>query len=170
MKFLMESQTLQMTLLVLVILGVLYALYMKYGKEGYTDMYTEEAAIAENLTKQKYESQRLPEEDLVGQEEGRGKILRDVARQDEMTTYPEDLMPRYSAEDSWAVANPETSGSVNQQNLLEPGYHTGIDTQTSTQKISTYDIRELPPVAKEQVSPWNNSTVLPDPHRRGLKQ
>lgn len=170
MKFLMESQTLQMTLLVLVILGVVYSLYMKYGKEGYTDAYTEEAAIAENPTKQRYEDQRLPEEDLVGQEEGRGVMLKDAAKQDEMTTYPEDLMPQYEAEDSWAVANPETSGSVNQQNLLEPGYHIGIDTQTSTQKISTYDIRAQPLIPKEQVSIWNNSTVLPDPHRRGLSQ
>ena len=84
----------------------------------------------------------------------------DCMPRDKLTA--EDLLPKDAVDSKWAQVNPAGQGSVGDQNFLSAGYHVGIDTQMSSLKIANYDLRPSPVIQQRQVSPWNQSTVMPD--------
>jgi hypothetical protein len=75
---------------------------------------------------------------------------------------PEDLLPKYSAENEFAKENP-VSKLLKEQNFLVSGYHVGINTVMQSNKIPYQDIRSLPPIPKENVGPWNQSSFEQSP-------
>ena len=77
-----------------------------------------------------------------------------------------DLLPKDAANSTWAQVVPAAQGDVDNQNYLSAGFHMGINTISSTNKIASYDLRSTPPNPKLSVSPWMNSTVEPDQSRR----
>lgn len=75
---------------------------------------------------------------------------------------PSELLPR-DTNSQWATLNPNTnSNNVMIPDLLDAGYHIGLDTIGQTLKNPSYDIRSSPLIPKTSVSPWNNSTFEPD--------
>lgn len=52
--------------------------------------------------------------------------------------------------------------------FVHPKEHMGINTVGSSRKNGTHDIRGDIPNPQIKVSPWNNSTIVPDPYARGL--
>ena len=46
--------------------------------------------------------------------------------------------------------------------LLQAGYHIGLDTIGQTLRNPTYDLRSDPVIPKQDVGPWNQSTIEPD--------
>jgi hypothetical protein len=88
------------------------------------------------------------------------KLPTDCMPRDKITA--EDLLPKDAANSKWAQVNPAGQGSVGDQNFLSAGYHVGVDTQMSSMKIANYDLRPSPVIEQKQVSPWNQSTVMPD--------
>lgn len=83
-----------------------------------------------------------------------------VAGADQMK--PEDLLPKYDAENEFAKENP-VSKLLKEQNFLISGYHVGINTVMQSNKIPYHDIRSLPPIPKENVGPWNQSSFEQSP-------
>lgn len=84
-----------------------------------------------------------------------GSKSKDVAN-------PSDLLPQ-SGGNSWAKLNP--NANVNQvviPDLLEAGYHIGLDTIGQTMKNPNLQERSEPIIPKQAVSPWNNSSYEPD--------
>jgi hypothetical protein len=80
---------------------------------------------------------------------------------------PQDLLPKPSAEASqFLSSNPSTGGSPEQRNLLDAGFHFGIDTVAQTNKNPNYQLRSEPPIARCHVIPFNASTIGPDPAAR----
>lgn len=75
---------------------------------------------------------------------------------------PEDLLPKYGAENEFAKENP-VSKLLKEQNFLISGYHVGINTVMQSNKIPYQDIRSLPPIPKENVGPWNQSSFEQSP-------
>lgn len=75
---------------------------------------------------------------------------------------PEDLLPKYGAESEFAKENP-VSKLLKEQNFLISGYHVGINTVMQSNKIPYQDIRSLPPIPKENVGPWNQSSFEQSP-------
>jgi len=74
---------------------------------------------------------------------------------------PSDLLPQDSNA-SWGGLN-----SVNQQNiampdLLQAGYHIGLDTIGQTLRNANYQLRSDPVIPKSDVGPWNQSTIEGD--------
>lgn len=68
-----------------------------------------------------------------------------------------DLLPKY--EDATAFAKENQVGNLlKEQNFLQAGYHTGINTIVQSNKIPYSDIRSMPPIPKSQVGPWNQSS------------
>ena len=62
---------------------------------------------------------------------------------------PSDLLPEASAEASQFLAsNPPTKGSPDNRNLLQAGYHIGIDTVCQTNKNANLQLRSDPPIAR----------------------
>lgn len=74
---------------------------------------------------------------------------------DQLTTA--DLLPKYDDANSFAKQNP-VSQLLQEQNFITSGYHMGINTVVQSNKIPYLDIRELPPIAKQSVGPWSQSS------------
>lgn len=70
---------------------------------------------------------------------------------------PEDLLPVYDEANEFAKQNP-VSKLLEEQNFLVSGYHTGINTIMQSNKIAYHDLRSLPPIPKEYVGPWSQSS------------
>lgn len=78
-----------------------------------------------------------------------------VSGQPQLTTA--DLLPVYDDANSFAKENP-VSKLLQEQNFLQAGYHMGINTIVSSNKIPYLDLRSAPPVAKGETGPWNQSS------------
>jgi hypothetical protein len=74
---------------------------------------------------------------------------------------PEDLLPKDS-NSQWASLNPISQGNVAIPDLLQSGYHIGLDTIGQTLKNPNYQLRSDPVIEKKFVSPWNQSTIEGD--------
>jgi cell division protein FtsX len=70
---------------------------------------------------------------------------------------PDELLPKYDDANEFAKQNP-VSKLLKEQNFLVSGYHVGINTVMQSNKIPYHDLRSAPPIPKEDVSPFNNSS------------
>lgn len=82
---------------------------------------------------------------------------------------PEDLLPKDAANSKWAQAHPAGQGDIKDQNFLTAGYHMGYNTQGSSLRNASHDLRATPPNPRYTVSVWNQSTIEPDLNRRSLE-
>jgi|TARA_B110000285_G_scaffold54463_1_gene62022 hypothetical protein len=81
------------------------------------------------------------------------------------TLEPSDLLPS-DKNNEWAKLNPSGQGELADVNLLQAGYHSGINTVAGqAMRNSNLQLRSDPPVNKENVGPWNNSTIEADSSR-----
>ena len=83
----------------------------------------------------------------------------------------EDLLPK---EDSQAikdfnVAKPAGEGILNGINLLDSGFHIGVNTVGQSLRNANLQIRSEPPNPQVQVSPFLNTTIGPDLMRKSLE-
>lgn len=74
---------------------------------------------------------------------------------------PSDLLPQDS-NSQWASLNPIGNGQVAMPDLLQAGYHIGLDTIGQTLKNANLQLRSDPIIAKSDVGPWNQSTYEAD--------
>ena len=74
----------------------------------------------------------------------------------------DELLPKYDDANAFAKENP-VSKLLKEQNFLISGYHVGINTVMQSNKIPYQDIRSLPPIPKENVGPWNQSSYEQSP-------
>jgi hypothetical protein len=76
---------------------------------------------------------------------------------------PTELLPK-DTNSEWASLNPVGVGGdgIQSPDLLQSGYHIGIDTIGQTLKNPSYDLRSDPVIEKKNISPWNMSTIEPD--------
>jgi hypothetical protein len=72
---------------------------------------------------------------------------------------PSDLLPQ-DKNSQWATLNPTLNpNNVIIPDLLEAGYHIGLDTIGQTLRNANLQLRSDPIIPKRDVSPWNNSTM-----------
>jgi hypothetical protein len=88
------------------------------------------------------------------------QINKVVAGSDKLSA--DELLPKYDDANAFVKQNP-VSKLLKEQNFLISGYHTGINTVMQSNKISYQDIRSLPPIPKENVGPWNQSSYEQSP-------
>jgi hypothetical protein len=74
---------------------------------------------------------------------------------------PSDLLPKDS-NSQWASLNPISQGNVAIPDLLQSGYHIGLDTIGQTLKNPNYQLRSDPIIEKKDTGPWQQSTIEPD--------
>lgn len=93
------------------------------------------------------------------------------------TCYPqpelkaEDLLPK---EDSAAIkefniAKPAGDGILSGVNMLDAGFHVGVNTVGQSLRNANRQLRSEPPNPQVNVSPWLMSTIGPDLMRRPLE-
>jgi len=77
-------------------------------------------------------------------------------------TDPSQLLPNSKGAD-WGNLYPvQNDGGVYVPSLTDPSFQIGINTISSTLKNASLDIRSQPIIPKVQLSPWNNSSFVPD--------
>lgn len=76
---------------------------------------------------------------------------------------PSDLLP-IDQNSQWSALNPSTmtQGNVLMPDLLQAGYHIGLDTIGQSLRNANLQLRSDPIIPKSDVGPWNNSTMEPD--------
>ncbi len=76
---------------------------------------------------------------------------------------PHELLPA-DANSQWAALNPVNmnQGSILNGDMLQAGYHIGLDTIGQTMKNANLQLRSDPIIPKQEVGPWNQSTYEPD--------
>ena len=75
---------------------------------------------------------------------------------------PSDLVPA-DKNSQWSTLNPSMrQNNVIVPDLLEAGYHIGLDTIGQTLRNANLQERSDPVIPKQEISPWNNSTIEPD--------
>jgi hypothetical protein len=80
---------------------------------------------------------------------------------------PSELLPSSLPADQnsqWAALNPAAAnpGAIAMPDLLQPGYHIGLDTIGQTLRNANLQLRSDPIIPKADVGPWMNSTIEPD--------
>ena len=76
---------------------------------------------------------------------------------------PIDLLPN-DKNSEWKDLNPASVSDegVKMPDMLEAGYHIGLDTIGQSMKNANLQLRAQPPVPKVNVGPWNQSTIEAD--------
>ena len=81
---------------------------------------------------------------------------------------PSELLPT-DVNSQWASLNPSSQNNPQTPDLLQAGYHIGLDTVGQTMKNPNLQLRSDPIIVNTLNSPWNNSTVEPDLLRQPLE-
>jgi hypothetical protein len=81
-----------------------------------------------------------------------------------------ELLPNGEIGASWAAVNPAAVGDLKGQNFLDAGYHTNtaIAGVSQTNRNASWDIRSENPNPQSKVGPFLNTTIAPNPFKRGL--
>lgn len=83
---------------------------------------------------------------------------------------PSELLPSVQNDPKWSVLSPSGEGELSNINLLQAGYHSGIDTIGSSLRNANLQVRSEPPnPILNNLSPWNISTITPDNGRPSLE-
>jgi len=78
------------------------------------------------------------------------------------TNQPGDLLPG-DPNSQWSSFNAVTANNGTAiPDLLQAGYHIGLDTIGQTMKNANLQLRSDPAIPKANVGPWNQSTIEPD--------
>lgn len=83
---------------------------------------------------------------------------------------PSDLLPA-DGNSKWAELNPSAikGGDVMMPDLLQAGYHIGLDTIGQSLRNANLQLRSDPIIAKADIGPWNQSTIEADTGRVPLE-
>lgn len=79
-----------------------------------------------------------------------------------------DLLPG-DVNSDWNKVNPSGVGDLCGRNLLNAGHHIGVNTQGCSMRNANRGLRSEPPNPQTQVSPWLQTTICPDLHRKPLE-
>lgn len=112
-------------------------------------------------------------ENMVGDQK-MGELSQDpaLAQLRAASCFPKDqltaqeLLPQNDESNVWAQTYPTGEGSLKDKNLLQAGYHVGINTVGQTLRNANLQLRSDPPCPQQIVSPWLQSTIDPDLNRR----
>ena len=80
----------------------------------------------------------------------------------------QDLLPS-DVNSDWNKVNPSGVGDLCGRNLLNAGHHIGVNTQGCSMRNANRGLRSEPPNPQTQVSPWLQTTICPDLHRKSLE-
>lgn len=81
-----------------------------------------------------------------------------------------ELLPKGEIGASWAAVNPAGMADLKGQNHLQAGYHTNtaIAGVAQTNRNASHDVRAEDPNPQGSVGPFLNTTIEPNPFKRGI--
>ena len=90
----------------------------------------------------------------TGKESFQGYSEKEVAN-------PSELLPK-DENSQWSSLNPVSQSNPQMPDMLQAGYHIGLDTIGQTMKNANLQLRSDPVIQKGDIGPWNQSTIEPD--------
>jgi hypothetical protein len=89
----------------------------------------------------------------------------------ESTLSAAELLPKGEIGASWAAVNPGATEDLKGQNFLQAGYHTNtaLAGVSQTNRNASWDVRSENPNPQGSVGPFLNTTIEPNPFKRGLE-
>jgi hypothetical protein len=137
---------------ILILLAVYF--FMKYYNRESLDNVEADVKPVKELSMAQPDVKAVASPLLVPEEQQR-QVEKVVAGSTQLTA--NDLLPTYDDANDFAKQNP-VSKLLQEQNFLQAGYHMGINTVIQSNKIPYLDIRSCPPIPKQDVGPFNNSS------------
>jgi len=146
-KFFTKDKTLFFILLVV----LLWALYMYSGSKSFMVDQMETGASGATA----HAPAASPAKPAAPTQTG-GYALQPIAN-------PSDLLPK-DQNSQWSSLSPGTmnQGDILMPDLLQAGYHIGLDTIGQTLRNPNLQLRSDPIISKADIGPWNQSTIEPD--------
>jgi len=132
--------------------GVLYFVFKHFNKEMFTEN------LEENTPQEQQPavaSQPAPQPPVVPSPAVAAAAV--VQKSEAPQLEAEDLLPKYDEANDFAQQNP-VSKLLKEQNFLISGYHMGINTVMQSNKMPFHDLRSAPPIPKENVGPFLQSS------------
>lgn len=80
---------------------------------------------------------------------------------------PSELLPK--GQSQWSNLNPSGKGELENINMLSAGYLGGINTVGSSLRNANLQVRSEPPNPRNNVGPWNNTTITGNPYQVPLE-
>ena len=74
---------------------------------------------------------------------------------------PNDLLPT-DVNSDWGTFNNINQTTIATPDLLQAGYHIGLDTIGQSLRNANLQLRSDPIISKKDIGPWNMSTIEPD--------
>jgi len=137
--------------------------------EGITNMESNMAPLSPQLSSGIAASEKLGSNEAPAPVQGLGRTPSTCYPQPELKA--EDLLPK---EDSAAIkefnlAKPAGDGILSGVNMLDAGFHVGVNTVGQSLRNANRQLRSEPPNPQVNVSPWLMSSIGPDLMRRPLE-
>jgi hypothetical protein len=148
------------TLVQILIAGAILYFFMQYNKETLDNVSGTSApvqapsttALPQALTSV---SEKAAPASVSVADQQQAHVDSIVAGSSQLTT--SDLLPVYDDANDFAKQNP-VSKLLSSQNYLQAGFHSGINTVIQSNKIPYLDLRSCPPIPKQEVGPWQQSS------------
>jgi hypothetical protein len=143
---------------VILILIAVYFFMKYYTRESLDNVQPDDVnavvqpVVQPKVTQPDVRSLAAPVSEQVEQEK---QIEKVIAGSTQLTA--KDLLPTYDDANDFAKQNP-VSKLLQEQNFLQAGYHMGINTVVQSNKMKYLDLRSCPPIPKQEVGPFNNSS------------
>ncbi len=151
-------------ILVIFILLAMFLLYYSTGKTTVFDS-MDSGAMGDYAQQSSVMTPIYPPPSLPPPTVTSGGSIADVRQ----VANPSELLPN-DVNSQWATLNlPQNTQNAQTPDLLQAGYHIGLDTVGQTMKNPNLQLRSDPVIDKKEVGPWNMSTVEPDLLRQPLE-
>lgn len=160
-NFLSKFSKRDLVILGLVILGIM-AFSLVFSKEGLENVIQQEQEQEQELELDLQEQELAQPEQIPEPESEPSPLPSSDEDLDKVAVgpeeiSPEELLPKYDEADEFVKQNP-VSKLLKEQNFLISGHHVGINTVMQSNKIPYHDLRSAPPIPKESVGPWSQSS------------
>ena len=132
------------------------------------DVSVEGGEAKQEMQQENFEQQHMNDMQMQMQNDDPAlKQLKETACNPQNTLAPEELLPKSDAT-MWSESNP-SAGALKERNFLQSGNMIGINTVGSTLRNANLQLRSEPANPQVQVSPWMQTTILPDLGRKPLE-
>ena len=125
----------------------------------------ESKSLVGNGTKQAVQSSNLGDDEYANVHGISGRQPFQSCVDQQGAWISSNLLPKDTSNvsDDWSVNTP---GNLEDKNFLEAGHFFGVDTIGSSHKNSNLQLRSEPIIPRTKISPFLNSSIMPEDHRR----
>jgi hypothetical protein len=161
---LLKNRNLSMILAILAFLGVVIFLYNSHKAKSLAPL----SPLSYSFINNNNTPTNTLQTDLEQPPIAMNVQSREIPQTNSGNFNPSELLPMDNNRD-FGANNPVGQGLGANLNMLNAGFHHGIDTVGSTLRNANLQLRSEPANPRAAVSPWLQSTIEPDTLRRPLE-